>query len=225
MHFFIQCLYFSFGTSLKFLGALAVVVAIFPIIVRVNQDARWPVSECKCMLFCFGLSQVTSCTPAMEMCSPSRRRKRLPPIWTLLSAPEHAEKATRYGKSENQWKCRNGAPYNLFEIQEVSFCEDLSAKLVFFILHSSFFLKNNDEKCIGKHCNFFVSDKLVRYRSVVLLGNSVARAFGLKGQLFEVQKRGLTRLSSRAKIGAEFQFVAMSWDQFLPGWRFHIPLG
>ena len=45
-----------------------------------------------------------------------------------------------------------------------------------------------------------MSDKLVRYRSVVLLGNSVARAFGLKGQLFEVQKRGLTRLSSRAKI-------------------------
>ena len=35
---------------------------------------------------------------------------------------------------------------------------------------------------------------------MVLLGNSVARAFGLKGQLFEVQKRGLTRLSSRAKI-------------------------
>ena len=53
MHFFSQCLYFSFGTSLKFLGALAVVVAIFPIIVRVNQDARRPVSECKCMLFLF----------------------------------------------------------------------------------------------------------------------------------------------------------------------------
>ena len=97
-------------------------------------DLQVSVSAC---CFCFGLWQVTSCTPAMEMCSPSRRRKLLPPIWTLLSAPEHAEKATRYGTSENQWKCRNGAPYNLFEIQEVSFCEDLSAKLVFFILHFS----------------------------------------------------------------------------------------
>ncbi len=78
------------------------------------------------------------------------------------------------------------------KIQEVSFCEDLSAKLVFFI-----FL----EKSIRKHHVIsFVSDSTaVRYRSVVLLGNSVARAFGLKGQLFEVQKRGLTRLSSRAK--------------------------
>lgn len=66
---------------------------------------------------------------------------------------------------------------------------------------SSFFLKKNNAKMYRKTlCIFFVSDKLVRYRSVVLLGNSVARAFGLKGQLFEVQKRGLTRLSSRAKI-------------------------
>lgn len=36
--------------------------------------------------------------------------------------------------------------------------------------------------------------KLTQYRSVLLLGSSVARAFGLKGQLFELQKRGTTRL-------------------------------
>eukprot|EP00438_Fugacium_kawagutii_P008252 Skav226271 [mRNA] locus=scaffold2708:303390:311906:- [translate_table: standard] len=35
---------------------------------------------------------------------------------------------------------------------------------------------------------------LSQYRSVLLLGNSVARAFGLKGRLFEVQKRGRTRM-------------------------------
>lgn len=39
-----------------------------------------------------------------------------------------------------------------------------------------------------------------RYRSVLLLGSSVARAFGLKGQLFELQKRGTTRLSARPRL-------------------------
>ena len=53
---------------------------------------------------------------------------------------------------------------------------------------------------------------LVRYRSVVLLGNSVARAFGLKGQLFEVQKRGLTRLSSRAKIHVDLDQRSQSFN-------------
>ena len=76
-----------------------------------SQTCKCALSERKqashCILFCWQLSQVTSCTPAMEMCSPSRRRKWLPPIWTLLSAPEHVEKAKRHGKS---WKCRNGAP-------------------------------------------------------------------------------------------------------------------
>jgi hypothetical protein len=39
-----------------------------------------------------------------------------------------------------------------------------------------------------------------RYRSVLLLGSSVARAFGLKGQLFELQKRGTTRLSALPRL-------------------------
>ena len=85
----------------------------------------------------------------MEMCSPSRRRKRLPPIWTLLSAPKHVEKATSYGKSENQWKCRNGAPYNLFDWNSRGFF--LRGFICKACLHSSFFLKNKDEQCIGKH--------------------------------------------------------------------------
>ena len=122
--------------------------------------------------------------------APPGPRETLPRGWRPLAGPAEQRLARLAGMSVNQlWE--NFDRTNLLSwypgLKQRSKKHDVSKG---YKLHTSdgdvFPIK--EAKAAASNLN------LAQYRSVVLLGNSVARAFGLKGQLFEVQKRGLTRL-------------------------------